>query len=53
MTITVDPVSPFPSWTTYDPVLKQWFPPIPYPTDGGQYVWDEEVGGWVLEVIGE
>lgn len=36
---------PYPSWTLdadYD-----WQPPIPYPTDGGIYDWDESTLSWV------
>ena len=36
---------PYPSWTLDD--AWNWQPPVPYPDDGGQYVWDEETGGWV------
>jgi hypothetical protein len=25
-----------------------WVPPIPYPTDGKEYVWDDEKRAWVL-----
>lgn len=36
---------PFPSWTlnieTY-----HWDAPVPYPTDGIMYEWNEEVGDW-------
>lgn len=39
--------SPFPSWTTYDHVLNQWLPPVPYPTDGKSYIWDEPTVSWV------
>lgn len=37
---------PYPSWTldsNYD-----WQPPLPYPTDGQNYVWDEQTQSWVL-----
>lgn len=37
---------PYPSWildAEYD-----WVAPIPYPTDGGVYVWDEKTQSWVL-----
>jgi len=38
---------PFPSW-----VLNQtawlWEPPVAYPADGQQYVWDETTAGWKL-----
>lgn len=37
---------PFPSW-----ILNQstwlWEPPVPYPTDGKLYTWDEETKNWV------
>ena len=36
---------PYPSWTldaNYD-----WQAPVPYPTDGGVYVWNEETQKWV------
>lgn len=40
------PPKPYPSWrlntTTY-----QWEPPVPYPTDGKKYWWDEETQSWV------
>lgn len=38
---------PYPSWTISTPTWI-WQPPIPYPTDGGQYVWDEATLSWVL-----
>jgi hypothetical protein len=41
------PPKPYPSW-----VLNQtswnWESPIPYPTDGQDYIWNEDVGDWVL-----
>lgn len=40
------PVQPYPSWllntTTY-----QWEAPVPYPTDGKVYYWDEATLSWV------
>jgi hypothetical protein len=36
---------PFPSWTLDD--AWNWQPPVPYPDDGGQYVWDEDSLSWV------
>ncbi len=36
---------PFPSW-----VLDEdwnWQPPVPYPDDGGMYIWDEDLLAWV------
>ena len=37
---------PFPSWVL-DEDTCQWQAPVPYPTDGGVYAWDEEEGDWV------
>lgn len=42
--------SPFPSWSLDDNF--DWQAPIPYPEDGGDYIWDEESVSWV-EVIPE
>ncbi len=40
------PPKPFPSWlldqTTFD-----WVAPVPLPTDGKHYRWDEETQSWV------
>jgi len=36
---------PYPSWTLDDDY--QWQPPVPYPNDGGEYVWDEATQQWV------
>lgn len=41
------PPKPFPSWILNEQ-LANWEPPIPYPVDGGAYIWDEEVKNWVL-----
>lgn len=35
---------PFPSWTLDDDM--KWKPPVPYPTDGETYVWDEDAQEW-------
>lgn len=37
------PPQPFPSWTRHE---GEWLPPIPMPTDGGPYVWDEDAQKW-------
>lgn len=37
---------PYPSWSL-DQSYK-WQPPVPYPADGGKYVWDEKGGAWVM-----
>lgn len=36
---------PFPSWTMNE--NGGWLPPVPYPTDGGRYAWDETKQNWV------
>jgi hypothetical protein len=41
-------ISPYPSWSldeNYD-----WKAPVPYPTDGQEYSWDEENLQWVVAV---
>lgn len=40
---------PWPSWTL-DEDTCWWQPPVPMPTDGKNYVWDEDVQNW-KEVI--
>ena len=35
---------PYPSWTLDE--NAQWQPPVPYPTDGVMYAWDEETTDW-------
>jgi hypothetical protein len=40
------PPKPYPSWLL-DEDSCLWYPPVPYPTDGGNYVWDEALGEWV------
>ncbi len=40
--------SPFPSWTL--DTKFQWQPPIPYPSDGKSYDWDESKLDW-LEIL--
>ena len=37
---------PFPSWTL-NTTNFQWEAPVPYPTDGKSYVWDEATLSWV------
>ena len=37
---------PYPSWTISAPTWE-WQAPVPYPTDGGQYTWDEATQSWV------
>lgn len=40
---------PFPSWTLDE--NSDWQPPIPMPTDGGMYIWDEANQSWVAVEI--
>ena len=42
------PISPFPSWDTLDPVTCLWLPPIPMPTEGGPWSWDEGGQSWII-----
>ncbi len=37
---------PYPSWVLDEDTCK-WESPVPYPTDGGTKVWDEETINWV------
>lgn len=37
---------PFPSWTIAAPAW-QWQAPVPYPSDGNPYYWDEATLSWV------
>lgn len=36
---------PYPSWTL-DPVTTNWVAPVPYPTDGKDYTWNETTQSW-------
>jgi hypothetical protein len=38
---------PYPSWS-FDFTSWTWNAPIPYPSDGLTYAWNEELGDWVL-----
>jgi hypothetical protein len=40
------PPRPFPSWVL-DVATCRWEAPVPYPTDGEQYAWDESLAAWV------
>jgi len=40
------PPKPIPSWVI-DPETGQWIAPIPYPTDGWNYTWDENEQAWI------
>ena len=36
----------YPSWTISAPTWI-WQPPVPYPTDGKEYEWDEQTLSWI------
>ena len=40
------PPNTFPSWSLNEETCL-WEPPIPYPSDGGLYVWDETSQSWL------
>lgn len=40
------PPQPYLSWV-FDETTLDWVAPIPYPTDGKTYVWDEAIQNWV------
>ena len=40
------PPKPFDSWVL-DEATCRWTAPVDYPTDGGDYRWDEETTSWV------
>lgn len=40
------PPQPFPSWTLNEQTCL-WNPPVPAPTDGKRYAWDEATTSWV------
>ena len=46
------PPKPFESWTLNEETCI-WEAPIPYPTDGIMYRWDEEAGDWTPIVFQE
>ena len=39
------PPKPHPSWVL-DHNTAQWTAPVPYPNDGGMYVWNEAIIDW-------
>ena len=41
------PPKPFDSWVINESTCL-WEPPVEYPKDGNQYVWDEETTSWEL-----
>jgi hypothetical protein len=38
---------PYPSWIISAPTWE-WQAPVPYPSTGGPYIWDEATLSWVL-----
>lgn len=40
------PLKPYPSWLLNTETC-QWYAPVPYPTDGKMYIWDESTLSWV------
>lgn len=40
------PPKPYPSWLLNTNSCL-WEAPVPYPTDGGMYEWDEETQSWI------
>jgi len=40
------PPKPYPSWLL-NTTTGLWDPPVPYPTDGKRYEWDEDTQSWV------
>lgn len=41
------PPQPYPSWVL-NTTTCQWQAPVPYPSDGKTYIWDEATLSWVL-----
>ena len=41
------PPQPYPSWLL-NTTTCQWEAPVPYPTDGQMYAWDEATLSWIL-----
>lgn len=46
------PPKPYESWVLNEDTCL-WDAPIPYPTDGQDYGWDEEAGDWIETVEAE
>lgn len=40
------PPQPYPSWTL-NAATALWDAPVPYPSDGNRYRWDEDTTSWV------
>lgn len=45
------PPKPYPSWVLNNETA-QWLAPVPMPTDGKKYTWDEATQSWVESVEG-
>ena len=41
------PPKPFDSWILNEETC-QWKSPVPYPTDGESYLWDEDSESWIV-----
>jgi hypothetical protein len=41
------PPTPYPSWVLNETTCR-WDPPMPYPTDGEPYSWNEDSQSWIL-----
>lgn len=39
------PPQPYPSWV-WSENIQWWTPPVAYPSDGGNYVWNEDAQDW-------
>ena len=46
------PPQPFPSWTLNEATYS-WQAPVPYPTDGEDYVWNENRKEWEMVIPSE
>ena len=44
------PQKPYESWILNEDTCL-WEPPVPYPTDGERYLWNEEELEWVLQTL--
>ncbi len=44
------PPKPYASWILNEETA-QWEAPVPYPTDGVMYAWNEELGDWEATVF--
>jgi hypothetical protein len=46
------PPKPFASWVLNEDTCR-WNSPVPYPTDGKRYKWDESIVNWVEVTLSE